>query len=204
MRLGAALSWQYFAQPEVRRRQMQKLAAFADVFRDINRRVCIDTYVNFHFTRQFGRQPEAGHFVPAELLEALNRLHAAAKTGRMLTEAEKRQLFETHFRHEQRHVVGPTLTEAAAQFDWPVVKAIALRPLVKFAYFPGGTRLWFRNFASQEERIEKGLTAFELGSQAGWPKVDAALQRYHVLPAAYFATPAVYFQEFRAGILSAA
>ncbi len=204
MRLGAALSWQYFAKPDLRQQQLQKLAAFADVFRDINRRVCVDTYVNFHFTRQFGRHSEADQFVPAELLEALNRLYAAAKAGRTLMESEKSYVFETHFRHEQRHVVDPTLTEAAAQFDWPVVKAIALRPVVKFSYFPGGTRLWFRNFTSQEERIEKGLTAFEIGSRAGWPQVDAALQRYQVLPAAYFATPAVYFQEFRAGILSAA
>src|SRR5690242_6076467 len=46
MRLGEMLSWQYFGRPDMRRRQLQKLAAFADVFRDINCRVCVDTYVN--------------------------------------------------------------------------------------------------------------------------------------------------------------
>lgn len=203
MRLGSLLSWQYLGQPELRQRQLQKLAEFADVFRDINRRVCIDTYVNYHFTRQFGQHAEAHQFIPAELQDELSRLHAATKAGRAMSDLEKRHVFETHFRHEQRHVVGPALTKAVAGFDWPLLRAVALKPLVRFAYFPGGTRLWFNNFASQEERIEQGLRAFEIAAHAGWSQVDAALERYAILPTEYFATPAVYFQQYRAGILAA-
>lgn len=202
MRLGSVLSWQYLGQPSLRRHQLQKLNAFADVFREINRRVCIDTYVNYHFTRQYGRYAESGRFLPPELGESLNRLHAATKAGRTLSEAEKRCVFETHFRQEQRHIVGPTLTEAVSRFDWPLVKAIALKPRVRFAYFPSGTGIWFQNFASQDERIEQGLRAFEIAAHVGWSTVDAALQRYSLLPADYFVAPAVYFERFRAGILA--
>jgi len=121
-----------------------------------------------------------------------------------LPDVEKQIIYEAHFRHEQQHIVGPTLTSAVAEFDWPLVRALALKPAVRFAYFQGSRRLWFRNFASQDERIEKGLLAFSLASQAGWSTVDAALRHYRVLPAACFALPAVYFQELRAAVLAAA
>jgi hypothetical protein len=203
MRLGAALSWQYVGRPAVRRQQLQRLADFADVFRDINRRVCVDTYVNFHFTDRYGQQADADRFVPRELLDPLNRLHAARRADRSLSDAEKQTVFEAHFRHEQAHVVGPTLTAAVADFDWPLLRAIALRPWVKFAYFPGNTCLRFRNFASADERIERGLQAFSLATQVGWSTVDAALQRYRVLPPAFFAAPAAYFADLRTAVLAA-
>src|SRR6187200_575300 len=48
-KLAEALSWQYFASPAKRKQQLERLAAFENALRDINRRVCIDTYVNLHF-----------------------------------------------------------------------------------------------------------------------------------------------------------
>lgn len=200
--LGSLLSWQYGMQPELRQTQLRKLYAFADVFRDINRRVCIDTYTSFHLTRLHGNHPDIGTVLPPELIEPLNRVHAANVQGRELNESEKHEVFEAHFRHEQKHVVGPTLTEAVEQFDWPLVRALALRPPVRFAYFPWGQVLWFRNFANQEERIEKGLAAMEIASRAGWRNVDAALRAYAVLPNAYFSQPAAWFEEFRMRLLT--
>jgi hypothetical protein len=204
LRLGRMLSWQYLAQPELRQAQLQKLDAFADLFRDINRRVCIDTYTSFHLTRLHGDHPDLGTVLSPELIEPLNRIHAANARGRELTETEKRMVFEAHFRHEQRNVVGPTLTEGVAKFDWPLVRAIALRPPVRFAYFPLGKCLWFRNFADQDERIEKGLEAMAIASRIGWRNVDAALQKYAILPAEYFQQPAAWFAEFRRHWLPAA
>jgi hypothetical protein len=182
---------------------MQRLAAFADAFRDVNRRVCIDTYVNFYFSERYGHHPSAAELVPPVLLDAVNRLHAARRTGRTLSDPEKQVIFEAHFRHEQAHVVGPALEDAVAAFDWPLVRAIALRPPVRFTYFPAGGRLWFRNFASRNERIEKGLAAFRLAARAGWSSVDAALRNYRVLPDAFFAAPADYFAGLRTAILAA-
>jgi hypothetical protein len=203
LKLGELLSWHYFGDPRRQAEQLLKLARFADVFRDINRRVCIDTYVNFHFTRRYGDHPDAAKFIPPELLAPLQRLHAAVAAGRSLTNAEKQDIYTAHFVHEQTHIVGPTLSAAVAAFDWPLVRAIALQPPVRFAYFPRGTWLWFHNFAAQEERIDKGLAAFQIAARVGWSQVDAALARYRVLPTAYFAEPATYFQDYRQSILGA-
>src|ERR1043166_6952165 len=54
MGLGRCVALQYALSPRRRRERLQALAAFADVFRDINRRVCIDTYTNYHFVGRFG------------------------------------------------------------------------------------------------------------------------------------------------------
>jgi hypothetical protein len=203
LRLGECLSWQYAHRPELRQAQLQRLADFADAFRDINRRVCIDTYVNFHFTLRHGTHPEAAEFVPAELLEPLNRMHAARRQGRVLSDAEKRAVFEAHFLHEQREVVGPAIASAVEAFDWRAARFIALRPVVRFAYFPGVQTFWFRDFSHQEERIEKGLAAFGLAARVGWNTVEQALRRYRVLPNACFTQPAEYFAALRATVLNA-
>ena len=83
-----------------------------------------------------------------------------------------------HFRNEQESVVGPTLTAAVPELRWPLVRFFALRPVVSFAYFPLGHRLWFNNFANREERIANGLKAFSLAAQVGWSTTEAALSRY--------------------------
>jgi hypothetical protein len=204
LKLGELLSWQYVASPRHRQAQLQSLADFADAFRHINRRVCIDTYVNFHFTGRHGLNPAAAKFVSAELLEPLNRLHAARREDRELPDADKRAIFEAHFLWEQRTVVGPAIARAVEEFRWPLVKALALRPPVRFAYFPRGVRMWFRNFARQEERITNGLRAFDMAAAAGWDFVELALRHYAVLPDAFFINPREYFAGFAAQLLATA
>jgi hypothetical protein len=203
LRLGDLLSWQYLASPVRRQAQLQSLADFADAFRDINRRVCIDTYTMFHFTARHGRNPAAAEFVSADLLEPLNRLHDARRERRELPDAEKREIFEAHFLWEQRCVVGPAIAQAIEEFHWPLVKALALRPPVRFAYFPRGVRMWFRNFASREERIANGLRAFDMAAAAGWDFVELALRHYAVLPDAFFVNPRTYFADFATNLLAA-
>ena len=129
-------------------------------------------------------------------------MHTVTGSGRSLTEDEKRTVFETHFRNEQKHVVGPTIGEAVEKFDWPIVRAIALRPEIRFAYFPSGTSIRFSNFAAQDQRITNGLRAFAIASQVGWDQVDNTVKRYQVLPGSYFETPSTYFDEFRSTILA--
>ena len=89
-----------------------------------------------------------------------------------------------------------------AALSWPLLRSISLKPCVRFAYFPDGTRLWFRNFGSQEERIEKGLAAFSLAARVGWSRVESALQQYQVLPDMFFTTPTEYFADMRAAVLA--
>lgn len=202
LQLGRILAWQYGFDSAQRQTQLGKLDDFANQFRDINRRVCIDTYTNYHFTAQFGNHPQAAQFVPPRVLETLNRLHAARLSGREMSAEEKRTIFETHFLHEQEHVVGPTIQTAVAQFDWPLVKFLALKPILRFAFFPAGRYLWFRDFSQREQRVAHGLTAFEMADQVGWQNVEAALRAYRLLPERFFANSSEYFSKLRSALVS--
>jgi hypothetical protein len=202
MRLARAMSLQYLARPALRRCQLAAVAQFADTLRDINRRVCIDTYTNYHFVTQYGDHSAAADFVSVELLEALRRVHAAARARRALTDAEKRDVFQAHFLHEQRTVVGSTIARAVAEFDWPLAKWIALKPPIRFAYFPAGNRLWFQNFADQEERIRNGMRAFELAIAAGNERLTSSLRRYRTLPPQFFASPDRHFAALRSELIT--
>lgn len=178
LRLAQALSWQYFLSARARDEKLQSLAAFLDVLRDINRRVCADTYASYHFVGLYRHNVDAAETIGPELFEVLGRVHAAREAGTELSDVEKRRVFELHFRKEQETVVGPTLAAAVPGLRWPLVRLFALRPLVSFAYFPRGERLWFNNFASREERIANGIKAYALAAQAGWAITEAALARY--------------------------
>jgi hypothetical protein len=202
--LGRKLSWQYAFQPEFRTQQLKALDDFADAFRDVNRRVCADTYANFHFTAEHGHESAAAELVSQELLEALNQMHAAQHAGRKLTTAQKQTIFTAHFLNEQQFIVGPSLQAAVDAFQWPLVKFIALKPVIRFGYFPEGTSFWFRDFSNREERIERGLQAFEVAAEVGFETVEAKLRKYAMLPDEFFTQPVEYFDSLRQEVLATA
>jgi hypothetical protein len=202
MRLGWLWSLTDLASPQRRKHRLALLAAFADAFRDINRRVCIETYASYHFTRRFGQHPRAGELIDPALIDALMRLHTARKRGQELPDDEKRLAFEAFFHHEQTNVVGPSIARAVAAFDWPTLRALALRPCIRFAYFPWRRTLWFRDFSNIEERIVNGRQAFALGAQIGWPAVEASLRRYEILSPAFFQDSVGHFDRLRAAALA--
>ena len=204
MRLGWWWSWRYAATPTQRRHRLRQLAAFADDFRDINRRVCVETYTTYHYTARFGDHPDAEALVPGALLDQLNRCHAARRSGRPLSTQQKRALFCAFFLYEQEAIVGPAVDAAAARFDWTSMKWLALRPLIRFSYFPFPVRLVFRDFASTQERIEKGFRAFDLAARVGWRRVEESMRDYRVLPDAFFAGSAEHFADLRHTVLSGA
>ena len=203
MKLGRLFSCQYLLNQHRRREQMQALEAFADAFRDVNHRVCIDTYAKFHFTARFGECSGAEDFIAAEAIEVLNQVHHARRHKRQLSESECRRVFEVHFYNEQETIVGPSIAQAVDDFRWSTLKYIALKPIIRFAYFPGRERLRFRNFSDKAERIERGLQAFQWGHAAGAKHVEAALRNYDVLPNEFFAGSAKYFQKVRDAVLTA-
>ena len=202
MRLGAALSWQHPRSPERRRQRMAALAAFADAFRDINRRVCVETYAIYYASDRPGLLPADGAGIAPALLEQMARCHAARRAGRVLSPGEKRDLFGAFFLWEQDNVVGPAVEAAVAAFDWPLVRRLALTPTVRFAYLPRRKALPFRNFADKAERIERGFQAFDRGADIGWSQVEHALAAYGVMPAGFLAAPADWFRRMRTGVLT--
>ncbi|MEZ6063620.1 MAG: hypothetical protein R3C19_24990 [Planctomycetaceae bacterium] len=184
MKLGSCCSWLPTTSLTLRTERLRQLSEFADAFRDINRCVCIETYTTWHFTAEFGKHPDADQLVPRELLTALNGCHAARRNGHELSTEQKRHVFQTFFLNEQDTVVGPRIEAALRAFDWPMMKFIAIRPLVRFAYF-GRRRLFFRNFCDQRERVTNGLRAFDIAAAAGWDHVESALNEYCILPASF-------------------
>lgn len=204
MQLGKVLSWQYVFSPRKRQQQLDALANFAEAFREVNRRVCVEIYTTYHFTKQYGQHPQAGEFVRPELLTALLRLHDANQTRTKLDDSSKRTIFKTHFLDEQATIVGPRIEKAVAEFGWPLMRFLALMPTVRFAYFPGGRWLQFWKFDRQEERITRGLAAFDLAAAAGWQHAERTLDRYQILPEQFFANSLAHFASLRSELLAAA
>ncbi len=176
------MSWQFALNSRVRREKLEQLDHFADAFRNVNRQVCVDTYVSYHLSARYGDHPEMGSYIPANLLDAYRMLHEAKKDNRLLSDAEKKIVFEAHFRHEQKTIVGETVRKAVAEFDWALVRFLALRPPVRFAYFPNGKKLWFRNFSDEAERITNGFAAFDMGVDVGWGRVERCLPTIRPCP----------------------
>jgi hypothetical protein len=202
MRLGWLWSLSDVASPRRRQHRLTLLAAFADAFREINRRVCIETYACYHFTRKYGQHPHAGALIDPALIEALMRLHTARRRGHELPDDEKQLVFEAFFQHEQTNIVGPSIARAAQAFEWQTLRALALRPVIRFAYFPWRRMLRFRDFSNIDERITNGRQAFALGAQIGWPAVEASLRRYAILSPAFFQDSAAHFDRLREAALA--
>src|SRR5262249_40470675 len=80
--LGRLLARRYFHNPTERAYRLKLLQEFAEGFRRVNRLVCIDTYTNYTFAGDYGHLSAAGEILPARLLDALNRVHAARKLVR--------------------------------------------------------------------------------------------------------------------------
>lgn len=200
-RLGQILSWQFAGRRQMQREHLSRLQDFADTIRDINRLVCIDTYVNFHWTRRYGTAPHAANLIAPELLDALNRVHAANDAGIPLPDASRRDVFAAHFLHEQTHIVGPRIEAAVANLNWPALQFLALKPVVRFACFPRGRRLWFRDFSRRSERVANGLKAFDWAAASGWEHAEASLREYNILPAEFFAGSERYFANLRQSLL---
>lgn len=197
MRLGFLFALQHATSPDARAAKLGQLTAFADAFRDINRRVCVETYTAYHFTARWGHHAAAAELIPSSLLEELNRCHAACRRGRTLSVEQKRALFGAFFHWEQETIVGPAVTEATLSFAWPLMRSLALRPFIRFTYFPKSSVLAFKNFACTAERIEKGFRAFDLAARVGWEHLERSAGHYRVLPDTFFVGSAEHFAALR-------
>jgi hypothetical protein len=201
MRFGAiAASIQKFGgadEAELKRR----LLAFANQFRDINRRVCVETYFIYHLTADDHFRHTAERIVPTALLTEMDRCHAARRAGRVLSDAERRPLFSAFFLWEQANIVGPSIDAAFAGFDWPFIKAMALTPRIRFAYFHPLVPVAFRNFGDTDERIAAGIEAFDRACAAGWERVERRLSAYGIMPADFTRDSRSFFDSLRTSVV---
>lgn len=193
MRVGSLVSWGHALAGNVRHRNelMDRLRKFANAFRDINRRVCVETYFVYYLSGTDCLAPAAERLIPANLLDQMARCHAARRAGRAMSDRERRSLFEAFFLWEQETIVGPAVAQAFAEFDWPFIGAIARQPRIAFAYFPHS--LAFSDFSDTAERIEKGLRAFDIAEAVGWKEVEHELASYGILPFDFSVDPEYQF-----------
>ena len=195
--VGRLIARRYFYNSTERAFRLGLLQQFAEGFRRVNRLVCIDTWTNYHFVKEFGQLSGAEQIVPPSLLDALNRVHHARERGSSLSSTEKRHVFEQSFHCEQEITVAPGVAETVKAFDCPFMLFLCLRPFVRFAYFPRWQYLWFHNFAAKEERIEKGLRAYHYAQRAGWDRVSASMSHYRLMPRRFFQSPVAYLANIR-------
>jgi hypothetical protein len=175
------------------------LHRLAEAFREINRQVCVETSFIYHLTGRKALARQAGQLVQPALLDAMDRCHHARRAGRTLDDRDRKRLFQAFFLWEQAQIVGPAVERAFAAFDWRIVKAAALRPRIGFAYFGHSGPLRFRDFSDTEERIDKGLAAFDRGASAGWEEVVRSLGDYGIVPAGIPADPARHVRSITRG-----
>ncbi|MEE3371503.1 MAG: hypothetical protein VX346_19380 [Planctomycetota bacterium] len=146
----------------------------------------------------------ADSVIPADLLDALNRVHHARAQNTNLTASEKRQIFECSFHCEQEITVAPGVAAAVAEFDCPIMRVRCLHPIVRFAYFPKLRNLLFRDFSNKEERISKGMRAYDLADRVGWDQVHKSMRYYGQMPESFFAAPLDHYQQLRREVIRTA
>lgn len=192
------ITYRYCYDREERARRAYMLFGFSQGFKEANRSVFVDTYANYYFTKLHGGAPGAELIVAPDLLDELNRVHRAARSGQALSAGERRRVFETALLFEQESTVGPKVKSEVAKFDCPILTAIVLKPIVRFSYFPRLTMLRFHNFGNTEERIEKAVTSYELAERVGWPRVGGCIRYQGILPDRFFSDSIEYANELRA------
>lgn len=149
-----------------------RFAAYVTALKEINRDVMIATYVIVHGVRDFGPERLEAEGFPQDIV----RDYAAFLESKPNL-SNLRDLYHRHFIWEQERIVSTTLDEAFANFDWPFMSSLCQRPWVWFSYFRVGRSMNFRRFTDQNERVDKGLIAFDRAASAGWPRIEALTER---------------------------
>lgn len=201
--LGRLISYRYFYNKKEMQYRHGLLQTFADGFKTANRSVFIDTYSNYYFTKEHGEQRHAETIFKPELLDALRRIHRAARDEKLLDAGERRRLFQTTLQWEQETTVAPAVKAEIAKFDCPILKRLVLKPFVRFSYFPRFKMFWFKNFSDTTERIRNAHECFEIAERVGWSEVFASLQNYKVLDHEFFNQPLEFARSLKQKLLAA-
>jgi len=68
-------------------------------------------------------------------------------------------------------VVSNKLDDAFAEFTWLFMSNLCQKPWVWFSYFRAGKSMNFKKFTDQQERVEKGLIAYDRAVSYGVDKI---------------------------------
>jgi hypothetical protein len=191
---GKVLSLQYLLTPWLIKPRLDSLSEFADRFRDINRRVCAESYALYCYTRDHQENDFIKSVIGDEFAKVLYECHRSNDLGSQFSQERREELFHQFFRWEQENIVAPSVAEAYETFQWRAVKYLALRPRIEFSFFGKEYDLPFNDFSSKEERVEKGVMAYRRAEDVGLAQVEEALRHYKIMPAAFFHDPGAHYQ----------
>jgi hypothetical protein len=149
-----------------------------DMVRDINRRVFVEIYTTFYFTRFYGQHPKAGEIIEPEVLKLYNRVHTAIASDTPLTLEERREVYYNVFVHEQNDIVDPGIQEAAEASGSPWLVKTLKYVSPRFAFFPRQERLFFTDFTHIDQRNAQGLRALAFAEEVGAARVLEAMGEY--------------------------
>lgn len=156
--------------------KMRQFDAFVACLWEINRQVMVATHMLVHSVSELTAEEASASGLPEDLHADMGAAIRRAAAGETISDTAKRDLYYRHFRWEQKRVVGGLLTECFEQMDWQLMRGLCLRPWVWFAYFRPGKSLNFKNFMDEDERVDKGLAAFDRAERLGWNRVDRRLR----------------------------
>lgn len=180
---GLVLSLGYLLTPGRRRAKLVSLAQFADRFRDINRRVCAESYAIYHYTKRYGGDDFIRDVIGDAFADSLCECHASNRNNTLYGPALREKLFLAFFNWEQEQIVSPAVSAAFDEFDWGIVKYLARRTVLTFTYLGKNAGIRFNDFSSAEERLERGLQVYRRAEDMGLDDVERALDRYKRIPA---------------------
>ena len=154
------------------RTRFRQFNAYVSVLKDINQRVMLQTYTLIHTVKRLGPDMavEAGY--PEDLVQDYSRFMDVGGS-----EVELCDLYHRHFLWEQDRVVSDMLDDAFAAFEWPFMRNLCQRPWVWFSYFRVGRSMNFRSFTDKDERVEKGLIAYDTAKAFGFDTLAKKLGR---------------------------
>ena len=109
--------------------------SFMDGIRDVGRRIFIDVYTHYKFSKEYGMHPEASVFVRPELLSVLNQMHESVKTSKPCSPEVLRELFKQSLLWEQEMTVTSGVFEEFEKIGNAAFRSIAKKPIVNFAFF---------------------------------------------------------------------
>jgi hypothetical protein len=164
--------------PLSRHGSVDRWIAALDAVRDVNRRVFVEIYTTFYFTRFYGRHPAAAELVHPDVLARYNQVHEAVAAGVPLSVEARRDVYFDVFVHEQDDIVDPGVLRAAREAGSPLLLKALQRVRPRFTYFPPGERLRFTDFTDVEQRNREGLRALAFAEQVGPERVFEAMREY--------------------------
>ncbi|TVQ90404.1 MAG: hypothetical protein EA397_12515 [Deltaproteobacteria bacterium] len=166
------------AKPLSRHGRIDRWIEALDAVRDVNRKVFVEIYTTFYFTRFYGTHPHASEIIHPDVLPLYNAVHRAIADEVQLSEVRRREIYYAIFLHEQEHIVDPGVNEAAQAAGSRLLLEAFKRVRPRFAYFPPGERLYFTDFTDVEQRNREGLRALAFAEQVGPARVFEALSEY--------------------------